>query len=286
MTDLIGQINIANSAGNRTAELESRLRDVKAKQGVIGNLWNGVKEITDLGVSKSDCDSMLDRYKKGIVTYDQALEYINSFEKKQDSTTDLWANIITGVTAIAFATAAAGAGPIGWAFAFAKGAPIGAAVKTLIKFIDRATNNKKNDEFDFKQMSKDAISGAITGTTSAVASQVGIGIKAGKIGLSISNGAKCGAQCGALAGSTSYITDVALDKDKHFNVDDFITNTATSTFISGTVGGIVGAGMYGLSGNVGKDVSKSVSQTIVDDSASSTSRKVLGTMEKDFLAIG
>ena len=40
MTDLIGQINIANSAGNRTAELESRLRDVKAKQGVIGNLWN------------------------------------------------------------------------------------------------------------------------------------------------------------------------------------------------------------------------------------------------------
>ena len=198
---------------------------------------------------------------------------------------DLGANILTGIGAIAAATIAASAGPIGWTLAFIKGAPIGAALKTGIKILDRASNNKKGDEFDFKQMSKDAISGAITGATSAVASGVGAGIKAGSIKLSIKNGAKCGAQCGALAGASSYLTDVSFDKDKYFNIGDLVKTTATSAFVSGTVGGIVGAGMYGLSNNVGQDVSKSVSQTIVSDSTSSSSRKVLGSAERSLLSI-
>jgi len=285
MSETVGQINMLSSGVSKIAQLESRLKEVKNKQGVIGSLWNGFKELTDTGVSSSDCNSMLEKYKRGEVSFDEALEYINSFEKKQDNMTDLWANILTGITSIAIATAAAGSGPVGWALAFAKGAPIGAAAKTIIKLLDRATNKKHDDEFDIKQMTKDAISGAITGTTSAVASNVGIGIKAGKIGVSVANGTKCGAQCGALAGATSYLTDVTLDKDKYFKLEDFAKNTITSTFVSGTVGGVVGAGMYGLSGNVGKDVSKSLTKTIIDDSASSSSRKILGVVEKDLLAL-
>ena len=66
---------------------------------------------------------------------------------------------------------------------------------------------------------------------------------------------------------------------------NFIKNTLTSAFVSGTVGGVVGAGMYGLSGNVGLDVSKSVKQTIIDDSTSSSTRKVLGQVEKTVMSI-
>lgn len=285
MVESIGQVNTIPSAVNSTAVLENRLKDVKDKQGIIGNLWNGLKEVTDIGVSASDCDNMLEKYKRGEISFDEALEYINSFDKKQDNMTDMWANILTGITSIAVATVAAGSGPIGWAFAFAKGAPIGAAAKTAIKLVDRATNNKEDDEFDIKQMTKDAVSGAITGTTSAVASNVGAGIKAGKIGLSVKNGVDCGVKSGALAGSTSYLTDVALDKDKHFDAGDLVKNTATSAFVSGTVGGIVGAGMYGLSDNVGKSVSKSLKQTIIDDSTASSTRKIMGTMERDGLAM-
>lgn len=285
MAESIGQVNIMPSAANPTAVLETRLKDIKDKQGIIGSIWNGLKEVTDIGLSSSDCDNMLERYKRGEVSFDKALEYINSFDKKQDNMTDLWANVLTGITSIAVATMAAGAGPIGWAFAFAKGAPVGAAAKTAIKLVDRATNNKKDDEFDLKQMTKDAVSGAITGTTSAVASNVGAGIRAGKIGLSVKNGIDCGIKSGALAGSTSYLTDVALDKDKYFDAGDLVKNTATSAFVSGTVGGIVGAGMYGLSNNVGQTVCKSMKQTIIDDSTASSTRKVMGTMEKDGFAL-
>ena len=284
MVDSIGQLNSVPVTNNKVATLSARLKEVSDKQGLLGNIWNDIKEATNTGVSETDCKHMLIKYQMGEISFDEALEYINSFEKKQDTMVDLGANIITGIVSIAFATASVSAGPIGWALALAKGAPIGAAVKTAVKFIDRVTNKKHNDEFDFKQMTKDALSGAVTGTTSAVASGVGIGIKAGNFGLAVANGAKCGAQCGALAGSSSYLINTALDKDKYFNLQDFVVNTATSAFVSGTVGGAVGVGMYGLSSNVGKDVSKSVSRTIIDDSTTSSTRKILGSGEKDLLA--
>ena len=284
MVEAINNLNTNVPTVKNTAVLEAKFSDIKDKQGFLGSIWNGFKEITGTGLSKSDCESTLEKYKRGEISFDEALEIIESFDKKQDEMSDLGANILTGIGAIAAATVAASAGPIGWAFAFAKGAPIGAVLKTGIKVLDRASNNKKGDEFDTKQMAKDAISGAITGTTSAVASGVGAGIKAGKISLSIKNGTKCGAQCGALAGSASYRTDVTFDDDKYFNIGDLVKRTATSTFVSGTVGGFVGAGMYGLSNNVGQDVSKTVSQTIVADSTSSSSRKILGSAERTALA--
>ena len=197
---------------------------------------------------------------------------------------ELGANILTGIGAIAFATTALAAGPIGWIAAIAKGAPIGAALKAGIKTLDRASNNVEGDTLDAKQITKDTISGALTGTTSAVSSGVGAGIKAGKIGLSILNGAKCGAICGSVSGAASYLTDVAFEDDKVFNAGEIVINTATSAFVSGTVGAVVGGGMYGLSANVGKEATKTLGQTIVADSTSSTTRKLLGQGERNILS--
>lgn len=273
-----------NNVVERSETLETRFQEIKDKQGFLGSVWNDVKESTGIGVSAVDCRSVLDKYRNGEISFDEALEYINDYEKKQSNMSELGANILTGVGAIAVATCAV-SGPIGWLAAFTFGAPVGAALKTGIKLLDRATNNVKDDEFDGKQILKDAVSGAVTGAASAVASGVGAGIKAGSFKLAVKNGTKCGVECGALAGSTSYITDVALDDKKYFNTKDFIKNTLTSAFVSGTVGGVVGAGMYGLSNNVGMDLSKTVKQTIIDDSTSSSSRKILGQVERDFLSV-
>ena len=269
--------NISKAQGSKV--LENRFAEIDAKQGVLGSIWNGFKEVTGTGVSKSDCEKMLEKYNIGAVSFDEAIEYINSFESKQDEMTDLQANILTGVGAIALATCAV-AGPIGWVAALTFGAPVGALLKTSIKLLDRASNDVKNDEFDGKQMAKDAISGAVTGMTSAVWSGVGEGIKAGKIALSVSNGAKSGAECGAVAGASSYITDVALDENKYFNFGDLVKSTATSAFVSGTVGGAVGAGLFRMSNNVGQEVEKSIKQTVIDDSTASSSRKLLATGER------
>lgn len=270
----------------QTEYLEEKLQKAKDEQGFLGNIWNGIKESTNAGQSASDCEYMLDKYKAGKISFEEAAAYIENFENKQESMTNLFSNILTGTASIAATILTLGTGPIGWVQALVAGAPIGAAFKTVLKTIDRATNNIKGDDFDTKEMIKDALTGAMTGATSAVSSGVGAGIKAGKLALSVKNGAKCGVVCGAASGAGNYLVDVTFDEDKKFNFGDLAKNTATSAFVSGTVGAAVGGGLYGISdiaGNVGKETSKTLAEAIVQDSTSSMTRKVLGQAERSIL---
>ncbi|MBQ9149976.1 hypothetical protein IJX73_03495 [bacterium] len=297
---LSGQVSATNSLF-----LKRKLEEVEDKQGVLGNIWNGIKEFSNLGTSMSDCESMLDKYNKGEISFDEALECINEFDSKQKTMSGLLSNIITGVGAIAVATTAAASGPIGWGLAFLKGAPIGAAIKTGLGVLDRATNDIENDEFEGKTLVKDAVSGAITGAASAISSASSVTYKAlvnngmlktGTLTADIAKGALCGVECGAMSGSTSYLTEVALG-DEDFSFEELANNTLTSAFVSGTVGGIVGASTHAI--NVSKasnisntsnasdvtNVSKGNGKQIAIDSFWSSMRKVLGTGEREILGL-
>ena len=116
--------------------IDTKWAQVQAEQGFIGKAWNGIKEKLDVGQSASDCESMLEAYKNHEISLDEAMEYIESFEKKQSDMTNLITNIATGVASIAIATAAmfeTGGASIGWGLAMLKGAPIGAAIKQVLK---------------------------------------------------------------------------------------------------------------------------------------------------------
>ena len=281
---MIDAIGVNNGFVNKKAILlEQKLQSIEDEQGFLGKFWNSVKEATTLGVSTSDCDEMLDKYRKGEISFEEAISYLDEFDSKQENMSGLLKNIVTGIGSIAVATTAVAAGPIGWALAFAKGAPIGAAIKAGLGIIDRATNSVDNDELDLKQVGKDAISGAVTGATSAVSSGVGVGIKTGQFGTSVVNGVKCGAVCGSMSGASSYLTDVAFG-DKEFKLEDLAHNTLVSGATSAFVGGVVGAGMYGnasLSGTIGKELHKTTGQVIVQDSGTSSLRKILGNGVKN-----
>ncbi len=283
MSGEISSISGARVSKTNIAHLENKLEQVKGEQGIFGKTWNGIKEISGLGTSEKKCETMLEKYEDGEVSFDEAMEYLNKFESKQENTTELAKNILTGVGAIAVATTTAGTG-LGFVAAAQAGAPIGAAIKTTLGVADRATNDVKDDALNAKNIAKDTISGAITGMTSAVSSGVGKGIVNGEVKTSIANGAKCGLACGAISGSTSYMTNVALDDDKKFNFGDLTKATATSALVSGTVGAAVGGGMYANAaskGIVGKSVEKTVSETIVQDSTTSSLRKILGKGVRD-----
>ena len=275
--------------------VSEKWNQIKASQGIIAKAWNGFKEFTNFGKSESDCEKMLDKYKQGKISLSEAMEYIQDFEKKQNDMTDLITNIAAGTASIAIATTAAAGGPIGWGLAALKGAPTGAVIKTGLKALNRATNEIENDAFDKKELIKDTVSGAITGTTSAVSSHIFAGVKGAKKTMtimqgfktSVKNGTQCGLMCGGLSGASSYITNTALDEDKKFNFVDLTRNTATSAFVSGTVGALVGGSVYGIEGalgNLGKETTNTLSQTIARDSMLSSSRKVLGNAERQLLS--
>lgn len=268
--------------------LEQKLENIKDEQGILGKAWNGIKEITTLGISASDCDSVLEKYKNGEISFEEAVGYFDEFDTKQENASGLLSNILTGIGGIAVATAAAASGPIGWGLAFLKGAPIGAVLKTGINLLDRATNDIDGDALDVKQMTKDAVSGAITGAASAVSGASSLGYKAleqkgllsaGTIGADIAKGVFCGAECGAMAGAATYMTDVALG-DKDFEFGELLTNSATSALVSGSVGAVVGAGFNGLAKTDFNNLA-----TVTKDSISSSTRKILGVETKDFLGI-
>lgn len=280
--------------------LEQRLEEIEDKQGILGKTWNGIKEITTLGVSESDCEKMLEKYNKGEISFDEALNYLDEYDSKQESMSGLLSNIATGIGSIILATGAAmatgGSATIAWGLAFKKGAPIGAAIKAGIGILDRATNDIDDDALDLKQVSKDAISGALTGTTSAVSSGVGKGfgklangqVTKGQILTSVKNGVKCGVTCGSMSGAATYLTDVAFG-DKEYSTQDLVKNTATSAFVSGTVGGVVGAGLYGINNvqvsnalkhHIQTIANPTKTQTIIKDSISSSTRKVAGNKMK------
>jgi len=276
--------------GGNKQNLETKLQEVKDKQGVVGKVWNEVKEVTGLGKTEKSCETMLEKYEKGEISFEEAAAYIEEFDKKQENSVELISNIATGVSAIALATTAAatcGASAIGVGLAAAKGAPIGALVKTGVKALDRATNDIEGDALDTKQLAKDAISGAVGGTVSPISSGMSAGFEAAKIGLTVAKGAQCSLACGAGAGAIGYLADVALDEDKEFNFFELATNTATSAAISGVVGGAVGAGLYGIksaAGEIGKQIVPSTSRTIVQDSLTSATNKVLNSDLKEIIA--
>ena len=281
------------SFGSQKAEeqsifLEEKLQAIEDEQGLLGKTWNGIKELTTLGVSQNDCEKMLRKYKVGEISFEEAINYLDEYKSKQETMSGLLSNIVTGIGAITVATTTAmtgGLGAIGWGLAFAKGAPIGAAIKASVNFIDRATNDVEGDAFDAKQIAKDAISGALTGATSAVASGVGAGIRSGQFGTTVLNGMKCGAICGSMSGACGYLTDVTFG-DEDFEFGELTTNTLISGATSATVGAFVGASMYGgasLMGTAGKEVAKTTGQVIAQDSTSSSARKILGTEVKQLI---
>ena len=101
MVDAVGINNSFTSLRGKVSTsdlkfIENRLEEIDDKQGIFGKLCNSVKEITTLGVSMSDCEGMLDKYKKGEVSFEEAVEYINGYDSKQENAVGLLSNIITG----------------------------------------------------------------------------------------------------------------------------------------------------------------------------------------------
>ena len=131
MVESINKVETSRISGSKVAILENKLQAIEDEQGIFGKIWNGTKELTSLGTSQKDCQSMLKQFKQGKISFEEAAQYLNSFEQKQENMTELTKNIATGIGAIAFATVTAGTG-LGLVAAAQAGAPIGAGIKAAL----------------------------------------------------------------------------------------------------------------------------------------------------------
>ena len=259
--------------------LNEQLNAVEAKQGFFSNAWNDVKEFVGIGTSVEKCDEAIEKYKNGEITYEEASAVIDEFALKQDSSLNLFSNIVTGVTAITAATAAGAAivasgGTATPLVLAAVGAGTGAVTKATYKFTDRATNDVEGDATDTKQIIKDGLSGAVTGAIGAAT--MGTGSAAETLGASVAKSAaksaKTGFITGAVSGSSNYLIDTTFDDNKDFDTKEFLATTATSAAVGTAVGTIMGSangamrytGLIKNGGMVGA-VTDNAGQKVVDE---------------------
>ncbi len=239
----------APSVEEQIVSLEAQLANVESEQGVIGSLWNGLKNLTGIGASSEKCQKAIDDFKNGDISYEEASAIISDFQAKQQNSVNLVSNIATGVAVVAVVGSAVLTGGLSLGVV-AAATGVGAATKAGLKFADRATNKVEGDALDAKQIAKDALSGAVDGAVSVATMGLGTAAVTGKtvaaqtLKQTVIQGAKQGAIGGAVSGATmgasDYTIEAAFEEDVEFNVADLTKTTLISAAGGALAGGIMG----------------------------------------------
>ena len=253
------QINNYGSVEENALFLEEQLKSIQDENGAILDGWDKFKCALNIGKNSEDCEEYIEKYKKGEISFEEALEGINTFKTKQDSSLNLFANITTSIVAIgavAAATFLTGGTALPLLATIGIGAAAGGVTKAAFKLSDRATNEVKGDAANAKEIAKDALSGAVTGGIAAATA--GTGANTFKNGYKVAGHelkrtAACMAKCtrtgfitGAVSGSSNYVIDTAFDDEQKFHLDNFVENTVESSIVGATVGCIMGGVNGGL----------------------------------------
>lgn len=263
-TDLQAQVLAELEDNNDSSEditdekiqnLELKLEEAKNNQGVIGSLWNGIKNFTGLGSSTNKCEQAIENYKNGKISYDEAESIITGFSSKQESSVNLAANIATGIAAVLVVGSAVATGGVSLGV-IAAAAGIGGATKAGLKFIDRATNKVEGDALDAKQIAKDSLSGAVDGAVSVATMVIGTTAVTGKtvaeqtlketIKQGAVSGAKAGAISGAVTGASDYTIEAALEEDVEFSASELAKTTLMNAAGGAVAGGVMGGVSSGI----------------------------------------
>ena len=243
-----------NSDDEKTLEknleiLNQEFQSAKDEQGFFGNVWNGFKNFTGLGLSSNDVENSIEDYKNGKITFEEALNTIESYQNKQSSMVDMAANVVSGVVTGAITIFSGGTLTL---VGVAAGAAIGGGVKAGIKTLDRATNDVENDALDIKQIAKDTITGAVDGAVNVATAGMIKGATAGNTIRQATiqgfkTGALSGSISGAASGAASYSAEVLTEDDKDFDLSEFLKLTSQNAIAGGVMGGVLGGVSQGIS---------------------------------------
>ena len=252
------QVNLTDSASifsvpekddlkqNDIDTLKQELNEVEDKQGFLGKLWNGFKNLTGLGTSSNDIEEKIKQYENGEISYEEAENSIKEFDQKQTGMVDMATSIVSGLVVAGSAVVTGGTSLIA-------SAAIGGITKAGLKTLDRATNETEGDEFNLKQIGKDVLTGSVDGVITTATAGIGSAVKTGA-GVTVKEavksgaiqGAKQGVISGAVMGATNYTAEAVFEEDVEFSVDGLLQTAAQGAAIGGVMGGVLGGVTNGI----------------------------------------
>lgn len=252
-----GSTELAQDGGTKAteeqvAQLRQAYEQIEDEQGWVGKAWNGIKNFFGHSNGSNAIEETLDKVEAGEISYEAAVEKLSTYQSKQESTVDTFANIASGLAVAAGVILA----PVSFGASLAIGAGVGAAVKVGIKASDKATNDIQGD-YSLKDGLKDGVTGGVGGLVTAATAGIGsAGVVAAKEGgkvlvketikQGVIAGAKAGAIDGAVMGATNYTADAVFDGDE-FTFGGLVANTASGAATGAVAGGVVGGVTSGIS---------------------------------------
>ncbi len=171
---------------------EESLKETKSKQGIIGKLWDGFKNVTGIGAGSKKAEKSIEDYKNGKITKEEMEKAVNDYQEGQKQCVDMVADIASGIASFGAFSLATGLGIA--AAPFTGGASIGlvaagfgiagaagAAVKVGIKGIDSAIGGRKYDTLGY-DLATGGINGVFAPITAGIGGATGK-VVAGKVGV-------------------------------------------------------------------------------------------------------
>ena len=97
----------ANNSNSETAQLRQSLNETKSKQGFIGKLWDGFKNLTGIGAGSSKAEKAITDYENGKISKEEMEKAVNGYTEGQKMVVDVVADMASGILAIGAFVAAA-----------------------------------------------------------------------------------------------------------------------------------------------------------------------------------
>ena len=270
---------LAQDGGTRAtdeqiAQLRAAFDQVQDEQGWVGKAWNGIKNFFGHSNGSNAVEETINKAASGEISYEAAVEKLNTYASKQSSVVDTFANIASGLSV---AIGVIGA-PFTFGASLALGAGVGAAVKVGIKASDAATNDVAGD-YTLKDGLKDAVTGGVGGVVTVATAGIGtagtVVKEGGKVLIkeTIKQGAIAGAKAGAIDGAVMAATDYTADAV--FDGSEFTFGGLVSHTASGAAGGaVIGGTIGGLTSGVRARGANKAAAEAADGTAAANAKNV------------
>lgn len=160
----------ANNSNSETAQLRQSLNETKSKQGFIGKLWDGFKNLTGIGAGSSKAEKAITDYENGKISKEEMEKAVNGYTEGQKMVVDVVADMASGILAIGAFALAVPTGGASLAVGLGLATAVGAGSKVLIKGGDALLTGK---EYSGKDLLYDTVTGGINGVLAPVTNGIG-----------------------------------------------------------------------------------------------------------------
>ena len=159
-----------NTEDNSAQALYDELEQTKEEQGIIGKIWDGLKNITGLGAGSNKAQSAIEQYENGEISYEEALQKVENYKEGQETCVDVVGDMVSGIVAVGAFALAVPTGGASLVAGLGMAAAAGAGTKIAVKATDAVMGGR---EYTGKDLLYDATTGSINGLFAPVTNGVG-----------------------------------------------------------------------------------------------------------------